>query len=161
MDLLKKLKAGRDAIATVEINGVTLGLRILTDQDYQTAGLAADALLIKHDTELSLSNSELFEAEKSLQLIALAVVDPTTKAQVFPNADTARSTLTRDDKKLITEKYLEHERQFSPSARTMDDAALAGLIEEVKKNPETPRLNDLSGDGLRKLIVSLVSLPPS
>ncbi|RJF96914.1 hypothetical protein D3870_21335 [Noviherbaspirillum cavernae] len=135
MDLITKLKAGRDAIGTVEINGVPLGLRILTDQDYQTACLAADALLIKHDTELSLSNSEVFEAEKSLQLIALAVVDPATKAMVFPNADAARATLTRDDKKLITEKYLEHERRFSPSARTMDDAALMKLIEEVKKIP--------------------------
>ncbi|RZI43701.1 hypothetical protein EGT07_08000 [Herbaspirillum sp. HC18] len=161
MDLLQKLKSSRDAIGTVEINGVTLGLRILTDQDYQTAGLAADALLLKHDTELSLSNSEVFEAEKSLQLIALAVVDPVTKAQVFPNADVARATLTRDDKKLITEKYLEHERQFSPSMRTMDDEELTGLIEEVKKNPETPRLKGLSGDGLRKLISSLVSRLPN
>jgi hypothetical protein len=161
MSLLAKLKAGRDVLGSVTINGVDLGLRILVDQDYQTAGLAADALLLKHDTEMSLATADIYESEKSIQLIALAVVDPKTRKPVFANPDEARETLTRDEKKYIIEKYLEHEGAFSPSAMSLSDADFADLIEEVKKNPETPRLNDLSGDLLRRLIASLVGQPSS
>ncbi|TCS38478.1 hypothetical protein EDC30_102217 [Paucimonas lemoignei] len=156
-DLLAKLKAGRDALGTVEVNGVKLGLRILVEQDYQEAGLAADALLAEHNTELSLSNSEVFEAEKTIQLIARAAVDPANKQPVFPTADEARSTLARHDKDRIIEKYLEHEKKFSPSYRTLSDEEFDALIEEVKKNPETTRLNDLSGDLLRRLTATLAS----
>lgn len=161
MDLLEKLKAGRDALATVTVNGVEIGLRILTEQDYQTAALAADALLRQHDTELSLATSEAFEAEKSIQLIALMVTDPKTRKPVFADADAARATLTRSDKEIISEAYLEHERMFSPSGRTLTDEEFGALIEEVKKNPATPRLNALSGDMLRRLITSLASQPSS
>lgn len=159
MDLLARLKAGRDALASVEINGVALGLRVLTEQDYQTAALAADALLREHDTELSLATSEAFEAEKSVQLIALMVIDPQTKLPVFANADAARAMLTRSDKEIISEAYLEHEKQFSPSGRNLDEEEFAALLAEVKKNPVTPRLNALSGAGLRRLITILASLP--
>lgn len=159
MDLLAQLKAGRDALATVDINGVTLGLRILVEQDYTDAQLAADALLIKHETELSLATGETFESEKMIQLIARMVVDPATRKPVFATADVARETLHRHDKDKIAEKYLEHERKFSPSYRTMGDTEFAELLEEVKKNPETTRLNDLSGDLLRRLITSLASQP--
>jgi hypothetical protein len=158
-DILTRLKAGRDALGSVTVNGVDLGLRLLTDQDYQLAGLAADSLLVQNDTELTLSNSDVFEAEKSLQLIALAVVDPKTKKPVFATPDEARGTFTRDDKKLIIEKYLEHERKFSPSGLNLTEAEFAEVLGEVKKNPQTPRLNDLSGDSLRRLIATLVSQP--
>lgn len=160
MDLLEKLKAGRDAISTVRVNGVEIGLRILTEQDYQTAGLAADALLRTNGTELSMATADLFEAEKSIQLIALMVVDPATKKPVFVNADEARKVFTREDKEVISEAYIDHERSFSPSGRTMTDADFEALLEEVKKNPATPRLNDLSGAGLKRLITSL-AVPPS
>jgi hypothetical protein len=157
MDLLTRLKAGRDAIDTVEVNGVQLGLRVLVEQDYTDAALAADALLLTHDTELSLATSDTFEAEKTVQLIARMVVDPATKARVFPNADVARETLMRHDKDKIVEKYLDHERRFSPSFRTVSEEEFSALLEEVKKNPETPRLKDLSGDLLRRLTTSLAS----
>jgi hypothetical protein len=158
-DILTRLKAGRDVLGSVSVNGVDLGLRLLTDQDYQLAGLAADSLLAKADVELTLSNSDVFEAEKSLQLIALAVVDPVTKTPVFADPTQARETLIRADKTLIIEKYLEHERKFSPSGLNLTEAEFAEVLEEVKKNPLTPRLNDLSGDSLRRLIATLVSQP--
>lgn len=155
MDLLERLKAGRDALATVKVNDVEIGLRVLTEQDYQIAHMAADAMLLSHGTEFSLSTSDAFETEKTIQLIALAAVDPITRKQVFPGADAARSILMREDKDIIAEKYLEHERTFSPSGRTLTEAEMEQLVEEVKKNPVTLRLRDLSGDSLRKLITSL------
>jgi len=159
MDLLTKLKAGRDILGSVEVNGVTLGIRILTEEDYQVAGLAADALLLKHNTELNMGTSEVFEQEKSIQLLTAALVDPETKKPVFASASQARETLTRDDKEYLSEKYLEHERTFSPSGRNLTEEEFVELLEEVKKNPSTPRLNALSGEWLRRLITSLVSQP--
>jgi len=157
MDLLERLKAGRDALAPVTINGVEIGLRILTERDYQVAHMAADAMLNKHDTEFSLATADAFETEKTVQLIALAAVDPQTRKPVFPDANAAREVLMREDKDIIAEKYLEHERQFSPSGRTLSEAEFAELVEEVKKNPVTPRLSALSGDMLRRLITTLAS----
>lgn len=161
MDFLTKLKAGRDALRTVKVNDVSLSLRILNDHDYQIAGLAADALLREHGTELSVATADIFESEKSIQLIALMVIDPITKAKMFLSADEARNALTRDDKNIITEAYLEHEREFSPSDRTLNEKEFEALVDEVKKNPETPRLNDLNGASLKRLITSLACLQPS
>ena len=161
MDIIARLKAGRDALGPVELNGVALGLRVLTEQDYQDAELAADALLIKHGTELGMATSGTFENEKSIQLLAVALIDPETKKPVFTNADQARVTLTRQDKDLLAEKYLEHERTFSPSGRNLTEEEFTALLEDVKKNPWTPRLNDLSGAGLKRLITSLASPPSS
>jgi hypothetical protein len=157
MELLERLKAGRDAIARVTVNGVEIGLRILNEQDYQLAHMAADALLLKHGTEFSLSTADAFEAEKAIQLIALSAVDPETGKRLFANAELARQTLLREDKDIISEKYLEHERSFSPSGRNLTEAEFEVLIEEVKKNPATPRLSALSTDSLRRLITSLAS----
>jgi hypothetical protein len=161
MELLARLKAGRDALGSVTVNGVDLGLRILTEQDYQDAALAADALLARHDAELTVATADTFEAEKSLVLVSRMLVDPVTRKPVFATADQARAMFMRADKQLIMEKYLEHERKFSPSAANMNEAEFAALLEEVKKNPGTPQLNDLSGDLLKRLISSLASPPPS
>lgn len=155
LPLIERLKLGRDATASVTVNGVELALRVLTEQDHQIAAMAADAMLIKHETELTMSTADAFEAEKALQLITLATLDPEKKTQAFKDADEARSILIRADRDLISEKYLDHERTFSPSGRNLTEAEFEGLLEEVKKNPATPRLIALSGDGLRKLIVSL------
>lgn len=158
-DLLSRLKAGRSAIASVKIGEVEFGLRVLTEQDYLEAGFATEAAMKAADMALSVSTADLFEDEKASQLLARALVDPSTNKRAAVSAKALREALTRGDRSYLAECYLEHEKQFSPSERSLSDKEFAGLIEEVKKNPETPRLNDLNFATLKRLITALVSPP--
>jgi hypothetical protein len=160
-DILAKLKAGRSVIKTFPLGDITLGLRILTETDYQEAGWAANALLDTHEAELTVANADLFESEKATQLIMRFVVDPTTRKPVFPSADEVRNTLSRAERNAIADKYYDFEKEYSPSERTMSEEQFAALLEDVKKKPDDQRLNDLSGALLKKLVLSLVAPPAS
>ena len=155
MDLLAKLKAGRDVVKTFKLGDITLGLRILTERDYQEAGWAANALLAEYKTELKSSNADLFESEKATQLIQRFVVDPATRAPVFASAEQVLDILSRDQRNVIGDAYYEFEKEYSPSERTLTDADFTALLEDVKKKPDMPSLNDLSGALLKRLVISL------
>ncbi|MDP3841051.1 MAG: hypothetical protein Q8Q81_00445 [Oxalobacteraceae bacterium] len=157
MDLLAKLKAGRDVVKTFKLGDVTLGLRILTERDHQEAGWAANKLLDEYKTELKVSNADLFESEKATQLIQRFVIDPATKTPVFATAEIVLDTLSRDERNAIGDAYYEFEKEYSPSERTLTDAAFAALLEDVKKKPDMPSLNDLSGALLKRLVISLAA----
>lgn len=159
-DLLSRLKAGRSAIASVKIGEVEFGLRVLTEQDYLSAGIAANTEMKLLGIELTVATADLFEDEKASQLLQRALVDPASGSPVASSARTLREALTRSERGYLVDAYLEHEKTFSPSERTMSALGFAELLEEVKKNPATTRLNDLSSDMLRKLIASL-GAPPS
>jgi hypothetical protein len=155
--LLDKLKASREFVKTVAIGDVVLGMRILTERDYQDAGWAANALLDEFKTELKPSNADLFESEKATQLLQRFIVDPETKKPLFSSAEEVLASLTRSDRNFIGAAYFDFEREYSPSERTMSPKEFDALVEEVKKKPDTPRLNDLSGAMLKKLVSSLAA----
>jgi hypothetical protein len=156
-DLLEKLKAGRAAIRRVPIGAVVLGLRVLTEQDYQAAHLAAVEALRVAGLELDMASAELFESEKASHLLALALVDPDTGAAITSSAKAVRESLSREEQAYVIEEYMAHEKQFAPSPRTLSDAEFAELLEEVKKSPQTPRLNASSSATLKKLIATLAA----
>lgn len=157
--LLDRLKAGRTAVKEVTVNGVTFGLRVLTEQDYLLAQINTELAMKEVGLELSLSSAEAFESEKASQLLYLALLDPAMKQPVAQSAKELREAISRDEKSALIEAYLEHEKTFSPSERTMGDAEFSALLETVKKTLENPSLNDLSSATLRRLITSLVSQP--
>ncbi len=158
-DLLERLKAGRAAIHPVTINQVKLGLRLLTEQDYFEAGLAADAAMKAKGIGLDIGTAELFEAEKSAQLACRFLVDPTSGQTVVSDSEELRSALTRGENEALINAYLEYEKEHSPSGRTLSDEEFNALFEEVKKNPGTARLNDSSSATLKRLITSLANPP--
>lgn len=160
-DILAKLKAGRSVIKTFPLGEVTLGLRLLTEGDYQAAGWAANALLDEHETELKASNADLFESEKATHLIMRFVVDPATRQPVFASAEVVRDTLSREERNAIADAYFDFEREHSPSERTMSEAAFNALLEDVKKKRDPQALNGLSGGLLRRLLLSLAAQPAS
>lgn len=157
MSLLDKLKAGGDVVKPFKLRGIQLGLRILTERDYQDAGWAANALLDEHETELKTSNADLFESEKATQLIQRFVIDPATKEPVFASAEDVMGTLSRDERAMIGAVYFDFEKEYSPSERTLSDADFAALLEDVKKKPDMQSLTDLSGALLKRLVLSLAS----
>jgi hypothetical protein len=162
-DLLMKLKAGRAAQRRATLprkdgDGVELGLRILTEADYMAAGLAAiETLRAAGHEEVGVANAELFEQAKVTELLARALVDPATGLPVVDNAEDLRGALARADKVFLIEQYLEHEREYSPSEANMSAEDFAQLLDDVKKNPATPRLSDSSTATLKRLVQSLAA----
>lgn len=162
-DILSKLKAGRAAVRRVTLprkdgQGVELGLRILTEGDYLGAGVAAIETLrgCGHE-DVNVANAELFEAAKALELLARALVEPDSGKPLAEDAVQLREALARADKAYLIEQYLEHEREYSPGEANMSAEDFAQLLEEVKKNPATPRLSDSSSATLKRLVQSLAA----
>lgn len=160
-DLLAKLKAGRKFIKPFKLGNVSLGLRILTERDYQEAGWAANDLLNDQKAELKASNADLFESEKFTQLIHRFVVDPTDGTRVFPEPEDVLDTLSREERNAIGDAYYDFEREYSPSERTMTDAEFTALLADVKKKPDATALSDLSGALLKRLVLTLAAQPPT
>lgn len=158
-ELLERLKAGKSAVARTKINDVEFGLRVLSEQDYLDAGLASEAAMKSAGVELSVATADLFEAEKSGQLLLRALVVPETGAPVATTAKELRAALSRDEVAYLIDQYLSHEKSISPSERNMSESDLQDLLEEVKKTPQTARLNGLSSVMLKKLITILASPP--
>lgn len=156
-DLLAQLKAGAQAVAKVKLGDIELGLRLLTEQDYMEAQLAVDTEMKLKKLTLDVATADIFEDEKTSQLLLRALVDPTTSQPIAPSAKALREALTRAQRVVLIEAYLAHEKQYSPSERTVTDAEFNALLETVKKTPEMTALNDLSLETLKKLILSLAS----
>lgn len=159
-ELLDRLKAGKAARAVVKLNGVELALRVLSEQDYMEAGVAAESAMKAAKIDLSMSTADLFEAEKSSQLLLLALMEPSGEPLAY-SASSLRNALSREESAYLVEQYLAHEKSFSPSERNMPEKEFQLLLDEVKKTPETRRLNDLSIATLKRLITALVCQPAS
>lgn len=161
-ELLQKLKAGRSAVARVKVGEVELGLVILTEQDYLEAGLAAlEEMKSAGHEDATVANSEYFEQAKATQLLFRAVVDPASGKRLCETAEDLRAVISRSEKALLVERYMDHERDYSPAEWNMGEKEFAALLEEVKKTPETTHLNDFGSVTLRKLVRSLASQPSS
>lgn len=158
-ELLDRLKAGKSARSIVKLNGIELSLRALSEQDYMEAGIAAESAMKAAKIELSMSTAELFEAEKSSQLLLLALLDPSGEPLAY-TASSLRNALSREESAYLVEQYLAHEKSISPSERNMPEKEFQALLEEVKKTPGTPRLNDLSIATLKRLI-TVLACPPA
>ncbi|PKN07627.1 MAG: hypothetical protein CVU73_12865 [Deltaproteobacteria bacterium HGW-Deltaproteobacteria-8] len=160
-DLLTKLKAGRAAQRRVTLpskdgQGVELGLRVLTEADYMEAGLAAiETLRAAGHEDVNVANADLYEQAKVTELLARALVDPATGKPLVESAAELRGALARADKMFLIDQYLDHEREYSPSEVNMSAEDFAQLLEDVKKNPATPRLSDSSTATLKRLVQSL------
>jgi len=161
LGLLERLQLGRSAIGIVTVHGVELGLRVLSEEDYLQAQMATERAMQAAGMTLSVSTAEAFESEKASQLLCRALCDPLSGKALCDSAQALRAALSREEHAWIIEAYLDHERRFSPSERTLDEEAFAALLEEVKKKPLTPRLNDSSTATLRRLIASLACPPAS
>lgn len=159
--LLAQLKASGSAIRVVVVTGISFGLRILNDQDYLDADLAALAFMKKNEVVFATESAETFEQEKATQLLFRALVNPETGVRAAKTSAEVRESLSRDQKAFLIKEYLEHERQCAPKEETMPEEEFAALLDSVKKKPERMSLSDLSTEALKRLILSLASPPAS
>lgn len=153
MTLLEKLKHAGAARYPVALGDASLTLRLLSEKDYGAAGLAAHQAFA--DVELTPTSAELYERHLANLLLAQAVLDPETGKPVFESADQLAETLTREQKAFLLDEYLGFERDYSPTR--MSDDAFDALLDEVKKTPQTARLNASSTATLKRLVRCLAS----
>ncbi|WP_031438173.1 hypothetical protein [Methylobacter tundripaludum] len=163
MNLLERLRAGKSVIKTVTLNGVDLGLRLLSENDYLEAGLAViDFFKARKIDDVNLANSDLFEDEKTIQLLFRALVMPGSGDPVTESVLLLRKSLDREDKAYLIKQYLEFEKEYSPMAGyNMAEAEFEALFDTLKKTPETVNLSALNSETLVRLITALVSQPLS
>lgn len=156
--LLEKLKNSSNTIHSVRLSdGLTVGLRILNEQDYIEAAVAVEQAMQARKVEFSATTAELFEDEKATQLLSRALVDPKSKTPISEDAEQLREALNREQRQYLTEEYLSFEKDNAPSGRTMDDAEFTQLFETLKKTPDQIHLSDLSTDTLKRLFITLVN----
>lgn len=158
-DLLALLKAGHGTRRLVKLGEVEFELRLLTEQDYLETGISVIEYFKAQGVTLDMASAELFESEKATQLLMRALVMPHLDDPVALTPAQLRTALSRDEKNWLVEQYLDFEKTYSPSERTMSETEFAALLEDVKKNPQTTRLNNSSTAMLRRLITVLVSPP--
>lgn len=163
MDLLEKLKSGQSATKTITLDGIELGFRLLSENDYLEAGLAVIELFKARKIEdVTLANAELFEAEKANQLLLRALVVPGTGEPVADSPLALRNCLGRTQKAWLIDEYLAFEKDYSPMAgRNMADSEFETLLDTLKKTPETVNLSALNSETLTRLITALVFPPVS
>lgn len=160
-DLLAKLKAGKSATKTVSLRGVELGFQLLSENDYLEAGLAAiDFFKSRKIDDVNMANAELFEGEKSTQLLLRALVLPGSNDPVAESPLQLRKSLNREDKDWLIDQYLEFEKEHSPMAgHNMSADEFTTLLDTLKKTPETVNLSALNSETLRRLVTALAFLP--
>jgi hypothetical protein len=163
MNLLEKLRSGKSVIKTVTLNGVDFGLRLLSENDYLEAGLAViDFFKARKIDDVNIANADLFEDEKTIQLLFRALVMPGSGDPVTESVLLLRKSLDREDKAYLIKQYLEFEKEYSPMAGyNMPEAEFETLFDTLKKTPETVNLSALNSETLRRLLVALVSQPLS
>lgn len=159
-DLLARLKAGRAAVGKVTVDDVGFGLRLLTEQDYLEAQIATEAAMKEAGLELSVSTAEAFESEKASQLLARTLIDPDSAKPVATSAKVLREAMSRDQKAVLIDAYLAHEKHYSPSERTLSQEELLRLLEEVKKTPEMT-LSSVSSIATLKRLITVLVCPPA
>lgn len=158
-DILQKLKESGNARTVVALDGHSIGLRILNDEDYLEADFAVIARMKEKEIEFATESADAFEHEKSTQLLFRALVDPETGKPLSKSVTEIRKSLSREQKAYLINAYLEFEKERSPKEETMEESEFQALLEVVKKKPELTSLSDLNIATLKKLILSLASQP--
>lgn len=165
MDLLARLKASRSATKKVTLPGtdIEFTLRVATCAELQEATFATE----KHFREQGADpNSSIlaqsFAHEENIQILTMVAMEAANKTKpAFRDADECRIALSDDQRDYLAAAYKELETQVSPNLDGLDDAGIAAMAEEVKKNPDGPLSRFLSTYTLRRLVRCLAVPPPT
>lgn len=154
-DLLQKIKAGSQATKDIPWPGQEdniIRMRILNDQDYLMATLAADKII----TNVTVANVSKYNGEVETQLLYRSVINPETGKNLGAITD-FRLILTPEIKVVLVDELGALHDEHSPDPSNMSEEEFDKLFETVKKNA----VETVSGVSniftLRKLVVSLAT----
>ena len=160
MGLFEKLRAGTENRKIIEwpgCPGAIVGLRVLNDNDYHVAGLAADNIYKAAGVKIAIENAEAYEAEIATQLLYRALSNSEDGSSVAPDITQFRTLLTKGVREKLIDEMQSWQAECSPSPGNMDEGAFDVLFARVKKNAsETVQsVSDIAV--LKKLIITLAS----
>jgi len=159
MSLLEKLKAGKKNIKVLKFPGTEedVGLQLLSNHDLQESVFAAENYFKKAGIEIVSTVLDSYEDERTTQLLFRALKDPARPQNPFAaTVDELRRNLTKEEKEILTDEYLQFERECSPNFRQMSDEEFETLWVDLKKNPKAI-LSSLPSIMLRRLLLYLAS----
>lgn len=165
MDILSRLKASRSATKRVALPGtdIEFTLRVATCAELQEATFATE----KHFRDKgvdpnSMSLMDTYKHEETIQILAMVALEAANKPKpAFRDADECRIALDDDQRDYLASAYKELETEVSPRLDGLDDAGIAAMADEVKKNPDGPLSRFLSTFTLRRLVRCLAAPPPT
>lgn len=162
MSLLEKLKAGTNNRKTVKWPGTDedIIVRVLSDAERQAASFDTERLFKQQCIEPSMSTIDVYEAEKTTQILFRALSDTGGK----PLADSInefRDKITIAEKDILVDEYNDLEKECSPDPGKMSDEEFNSLIEELKKNPMQTISSVSNMRTARRLITFLANRLPS
>jgi hypothetical protein len=162
-NLLSLLKKGVNARTVTKWPGTdyAIELRVLSDQDKQEAAMAVATLYQNAGIKVGLENVDDYEAERTVQILMRAVLDPATHQPLTNDITEFRRLLTSDVAAQLLAEQAEWQRKCSPSPYEMKPEEFDALLLAVKKNAETTLGSVTSIATLKRLVKSLAALPPS
>lgn len=152
MSLLEKLKAGIRNNRDVEFYNQNVVMRVLSEAEMQGCRTAA----IDHATQKKLDQDSLM-IEMVIRQLFLSLSDADGKP-IADSLESFKGLLNREEREYFASKYLELEKECSPSFRAMTDEEYKKLEAEVKKDPFF-LLSGSNIDSLKKLILYLENQP--
>lgn len=114
---LNKIQNRATLTSIVNIRGIKIGLRLLSEKDYLLAAeeciAQVKSVLEESDaTQPSRFTLDLMIRELMTQIIARAAFDPESNAPVFSASSQVRSEIIRDDRNRLIDSYAKLEEQF-------------------------------------------------
>ena len=106
-------------------------------------------------TKLDATTIELVATESVCQMLARAVLDPTTGEPYFSSAEEMRAIATDDEIDALFNLYSDHKRSVDPDIRTISDEEFREIDEAIKKKDVT-RLSDIASGLPRRSLLSMV-----
>ena len=159
-DLLQKIKLGTDNIKIVEWPGTKtkVALKILSQREHQEATFATERHFKSEKIEVNLVTSEEYESERATQLLYKALRDPEkTEEPICSSITEFRSSMTREEKRVLTDEYLGFESECSPAADNLSGDEFDRVLSALKKNATETLGSITSMSMLKKLLHTLVN----
>lgn len=165
MDLLARLKASRSATKKAALPGTDIEfiLRVATCAELQEATFATEKHFRDQGIDpTSMSLMSTYKDEETIQILSMVAAEAGNKTKpAFRDADECRIALADDQRDYLAAAYKELETSVSPRLDGLDDAGIAAMAEEVKKNPDGPLSRFLSTYTLKRLVRCLAAPQPA
>jgi hypothetical protein len=158
---LAQIKAGKRNIKIIDYPGVEgqqVALRVLSNQEIQDAVFSAEQLFKEQGFDVSRTNQDAYDDERSTQILARALREAENPNKPFAaSAKELRGLLEKEEKELLLQEYTDFEQACSPRINKMSEKEFEELWQSLKKSPQLSSV--LNSSTLSGLITYLASRP--
>jgi len=160
---LQEIKAGTRNAKTIYWPGTTaeVVLRIVSKQESQEASFAADARFAREKLKVEWHNLEIFQEERSIQILYRALREVDTNAPLASSVEVFKSLVSTEDISALAMAYADFEAEVGGNLESATDAEVELMILELKKKPEQILGSVSSSATLKRLLRTLVAQLPS